>query len=73
MGIKRSNIIDMKGCFSDLPEESQELVMVIVSNFHYRTTDKQHDGSLGEIKITLKELNNALAYAMRYFEGERLD
>lgn len=56
----------MEDKFNSLTEEEKEFVMEIVACFMYRTGKKQHDGSLGEIEITPKELNDALAYAINY-------
>jgi len=42
-----------------LQDHSQE----VASAFHYRNGKKQYDGSMGEIKITYRELLDALACA----------
>lgn len=48
-----------------LNERDQEHVQWMVAQFHYRTGNVgNHDGSMGEIKITPKELRDALAAAM---------
>ena len=55
------------GFFDKHPnDEQKEFVKEIVAAFHFRNGKKQHDGSLGEIKITIKQLNDCLAYAMFY-------
>ena len=54
----------IEGAFTSLGLADQELVMQIVANFHYRTRKQNEDGSLGEIRITPGELNDAIAYAM---------
>lgn len=56
-----------KGMFKTLLEEKQELVKEASACFHCRTGVKQPDGSMGEIRITLKEMNDILAYV--YLKG----
>lgn len=47
--------------FDSLTDHEKEKVMEIVANFHCRNGVKHNDGSIGEIRITLKEFNNVLA------------
>jgi membrane-anchored protein YejM (alkaline phosphatase superfamily) len=54
--------------FSKLNNLEQVFIMEIVAQYHYRTGVKQKDGSMGEIVITLNELNNTLAYC--YLKGK---
>jgi len=44
--------------------EDQILVQEIKACFHMRNGKLQEDGSIGEIKITPKELNDALSYIL---------
>ncbi len=60
-----------KGVFDSLSKRNQETVMQMVGNFHYRTGTKNADGSVkhedgswGDIKITHKQMNDILAYAL---------
>ncbi len=54
----------IKGNFDSLSDENKEYVMELVAYFHYRTGKSNPDGSLGEIRITLGELNNLLAFVI---------
>ena len=49
--------------FEDLPEHSQEELAVIASYFHYRTGAWHEDGSMGDVKITIHQLYEALTQA----------
>lgn len=55
---------DIAGSFHSVPEEQQEIIMEIVANFHIRNGVKNADGSLGEVKITNKQMNDCLAWAL---------
>ena len=55
---------DITGSFDQANDLDREAVMEIVANFHYRDMKRSDDGSLGSIKITHKELNDCLAYAL---------
>jgi len=55
--------------FEDLPEASQEQIMYIASLFHIRNRTQHADGSLGEVRITIKQLNQALTEA--YIAGTK--
>jgi len=55
--------------FEDLPEASQEMIMYIASMFHIRNRTKHADGSLGEVRITIKQMNQALTQA--YIAGTK--
>jgi hypothetical protein len=49
--------------FEDLHEATQEQIMLIASMFHIRNRTKHADGSLGEVRITIKQFNEALTQA----------
>lgn len=55
---------EVKGSFDLTCESSQQQIMEIVANFHYRDGVKYKDGSYGTIKITNKEFNDCLAYLL---------
>jgi hypothetical protein len=54
------------GAFDSLGDQSKEFVMECVACFHYRNGYINHDNSMGEVKITPKELNDILAYGLNY-------
>lgn len=45
-------------------EEKREQIMRIVACFHYRTGVKHPDGSMGEIKITHRQMKDLIAYVI---------
>ena len=53
---------DILGSFKVVNGGQQELIKEIVSLFHYRNGMPNHDGSMGAIVITPKELRDCLAY-----------
>lgn len=53
-----------EGCFDTFLPVFQELIKEIVSCFHYRNGMENDDGSLGQIKISPKELRDMLSYAV---------
>ena len=57
---------DIKGSFNTLSEQSRELIMEIVSNFHFRDGTVHNDNSTGTIKITTKQINDCLAYMIMH-------
>lgn len=52
---------NIKGAFDNLTAGEQESVMEVVALFHIRDGTKNHDGSLGTVKITNREFNDCLA------------
>lgn len=42
----------------------KEKVLVITSNFHFRDGKLHDDGSMGTIRITPKQFNDCVAYAI---------
>lgn len=53
---------DIAGSFEEVPVQVQDRIKEIVSNFHYRDGRLNEDGSLGTVRIGVRELNDALAY-----------
>jgi hypothetical protein len=51
-----------KGAFDKLPEEQQEMIAMIVANYHLRVGGRQEDGSRGKIEITYYQFCDLLAY-----------
>lgn len=45
-------------------EENRNQIMRIVAEFHYRTGVKQPDGSMGEIRITNRQMNDVVAWVI---------
>lgn len=60
-----SHYQESRGMFDRLTEETKIIVMEIVACFHCRTGINQIDGSRGEIRITPKEMNDMIAYALK--------
>ena len=54
---KRSSV----GCYDSLPRPLQTIIQEIVAGYHYRNGKKYNDGSMGEIRITVREFNDLLA------------
>ena len=52
---------DVIGAFDKLSDGHKKLVLELAAIFHFRNGVKNHDGSLGTIKITPKQLINCLA------------
>ena len=50
-------------------EETKEVILEVMADFHIRNGVKNIDGSLGEIKITPKQLRDALAYMSQFLPG----
>lgn len=57
---------EINGAFDKADEETKNLVMEIVAMFHHRNVTHHQDGSRGEIKITLRQLNDALSYVAKH-------
>jgi hypothetical protein len=58
----------LKDAFNKIRDRQDEVfIQEIVSHFHYRNGLEHPDGSLGEIKISPKQLRDALAYVNIYF------
>ncbi len=55
------------GCFAMAGPVAQDTVQDIVSCYHVRNGTMHHDGSVGEIRITPKELHDLLVYAIARF------
>jgi len=55
-------IENMKDSFDQLDvRQDKLLIQEVVSMFHYRNGTRNPDGSMGEIRITPKQLRDALA------------
>jgi hypothetical protein len=52
---------EINDSFFKLPLNLQEMVLYIVSHFHYRDGVKHEDGSLGMVRITNKQMNDCIA------------
>ncbi len=52
---------EIYGCFHKLSPSQKEKVMSIVAIFHIRNGKRNPDGSMGEIVITNRELNDCLS------------
>jgi hypothetical protein len=53
---------DIKDSFYELSDDEKDIVMQVAANFHYRNGVKHPDGSLGEIRITNRQLTDCFAY-----------
>lgn len=53
------------GCFNIIDVNQKQFIMECVAWFHHRDGVLSSDGSLGTIKISLNELNDILAYAIK--------
>lgn len=53
-----------KGKFDTLCDVYQDDILELVALFHIRNGVKHKDGSLGDIRITLNELKDCLAYKL---------
>lgn len=53
---------DIKGKLADVSDNVHEEIKEIAANFHIRNGVKQHDGSMGEMKITHEQFKQCLAY-----------
>lgn len=68
-GVDMKNHREVSVDFFDLlSADRKNFVMECVACFQYRNGKRNHDGSLGVIRITPKELNDILAYAMEHSE-----
>ena len=47
--------------FADLDDDYQHEILEAVATFHVRNGVEHEDGSRGEVRITLRELNDLLA------------
>ena len=56
---------NIKGAFERITSElDRDMVMMVKAQFHYRNGKKHKDGSMGEIKISPGELNDALSFVI---------
>jgi hypothetical protein len=60
--------VEISGSFDRLSELEKEFVMELVANFHYRNGVKHDDGSMGEIIITPRQMNDCIAFAIFHEE-----
>lgn len=61
---------EISNSYNNLPAELKELVLVITSNFYFRDGKPHDDGSMGTIKITPRQFNNCIAYALMAMENK---
>ena len=66
-------MIDFKHEFDKLSPEVKDFIMEVVAQYHYRNGTKHPDGSRGDINITLKEMNDTLAYVYHYAFNEGIN
>lgn len=59
------NIGEIAGSFDEVDDETKELIMRIVSNFHLRDAVLHEDGSMGTIQISPKQLRDCIAFISR--------
>lgn len=52
------------GYFDKITDREKQIVLEIVSKYHYRTGSIQEDGSMGDVKITHDQLRDELAFVI---------
>ena len=56
--------MDSKDAFDRCSPEQQQTVKIIVSEFHFRDGVIHPDGSMGVVRLTPKQLRDAIGFAL---------
>jgi hypothetical protein len=59
---------DFSGSFDNLTDNEKNIAMVLAATYHFRDASKNHDGSMGTIRITPLQLRDLVSYCM--IEGQ---
>lgn len=61
---------DIKDTFDGISKDKQRVITEIIANLNYKKSHEHIDSNHETIKITLRELNDCLAYCLiNYFNG----
>jgi len=52
----------LKGSFATMPQDTKDLIVEIMSQYHIRDSFIHPDGSQGSMQISPMQMNDALAY-----------